>query len=478
MADLPQGYREVSEEDRKKSARFFEPAAAKGGAGQFDYAIDLYLQGLRLDPESIDAHKALRDLSMKRKVSGGKALGMFEKMKIKSSKDDVENMLNAEKLLAFDPGERSYMADLFQNSIKAGCYDTSLWIGPVLLQANRDHPKSDIKYYFVLRDGYKQLKRWKLASEALAYAVEMRPEDMDLVREQRDLATLDTMDKGNYEAGDFRKSMRDADKQQLLMESDKDIRSVDAMTRQILDAEKEHKADPLEPGKLIKYVDVLVKSEDPEYENRAIEVLEEAYKRTRQFRFRWSILRIQMKQMDRFEKMMRQDANDEARNRPTENKSRQEYAAYIKDKYERELANFNEAAEEYPTDMSLKYEAARRLIRLGRHDEAIPLLQNVRNDPKFKVDGTIMLGQAFLSAGFADEAVDTFAHASEEYQVRGDPKSLDIYYWWGRSLEAKNPPDVPAALKCYSQVFQWNAAHLDVQQRIKKLRAGPTPPAQ
>jgi hypothetical protein len=43
-------------------------------------------------------------------------------------------------------------------------------------------------------------------------------------------------------------------------------------------------------------------------------------------------------------------------------------------------------------------------------------------------------------------------------------------------LELK--PDIPAALKQYSQVAQWNFTYRDVQARIKKLKqvAVPTPP--
>lgn len=473
MADIPQGYRDIPDEDRKKASRFFEAAAAKAGAGQYDYAFEMYLSGLSLDPEAVDQHRALRDASLKRKAGGGKALGMFDKMKIKSSKDDKQNMLNAEKLLAYDPGERSYMRDLMQNATKAGCFDTVLWIGEELIKANLSAPKEDVSYYIAARDCYKQIKHWKRATEACNHALRVRPEDMDLQREMKDLSAMETMDSGGYAEGkSFRESIRDKEGQQRLIDSDKDIRTVDAMTRQILDAEKEWKADPLETGKLLRLVELLAKTEDPEHENRAIEILEEAHKRSGQYRFRFSLLQIQMKQMERMERMLRQEV---AAN-PGDAKAREDYAAFAKEKYERELSIFTEAAEEYPTDQRLKFEAAIRLIRLNRHDEAIPLLQHVRNDPKFRVDGTIRLGQAFLSAGFADEASDTFHRLSEEYQVRGDPKSLDIFYWWGRALEAKNPPDVPAALKCYSQVFQWNAAHLDVQQRIRKLRAGPAQP--
>jgi tetratricopeptide (TPR) repeat protein len=468
------GYREIPQEDSVKAARFFDSAKAKASAGQYDYAIELYLNGLSFDPESIDAHKALRDVALKRKASGGKAMGMFEKMKVKSSKDDKQNLLNAEKFLAYDPGERSYMRDMLTAGYRAGCYDTVMWIATVLMQANRDHPKPDIQYYLALRDSYKLLRQWKLAMEATQYALTMRPEDMDLQREVKDLSAMETMDSGGYAEGkSFRESIKDKEGQQRLLEQDADVRSVDVLTRQILDAEKEWRADPLETGKLMRLVDVLVKTEDPQHENRAIEILEDAHKRTNSYRFRFAMLRIQMKQMDRMERFLRQEVNAS----PGDAKALEDYKAFAREKAERELANFNESSEQYPTDMGLKFEAAMRLVRLSRHDEAIPLLQLVRNDPKFRTDGSIQLGQAFLSAGFADEAADTFAHLAEEYQVRGDARSLEIHYWWGRSLEAKSPPDVSAALKCYSQVFQWSATHKDVQQRIKRLRTGNAPAA-
>lgn len=462
MADQDDGYRQVPPEDREKAKRFFDAAAAKAGAAQYDYAIEMYLAGLNLDPEAVDAHRALRDVSLKRKASGGKGLGMFEKMKIKSSKDDKQNMLNAEKLLAFDPGVCSYMADLMTSAVKAGCYDTALWIGPVLLVANRDSPKPDIKYYFVLRDNYKVLQRWRLAAEALQYAVAMRPEDLDLAKELKDLSVRVTMDEGAYEEADFRKSMRDKEGQQKLLEEDKDIRTVDAMARQIAEAEKELQADPHEPGKLIKLVELLQKTDTLEHENRAIELLEEAYKRTNQYRWRLMMHRITLRQLERTERALRPAPGDQ--------QALAEYTAFRKEKAEKELEIFTEASEAYPTDQSLRFEMARRLRELQRFDEAIPVLQSVRNDPKYRIDATVLLGMSFLDAQFADEAADTFAHLAEEYQVRGDPKSLEIYYWWGRSLEAKNPPDVAAALKCYSQVFQWNAAFRDVQARIRKLR--------
>jgi tetratricopeptide (TPR) repeat protein len=118
---------------------------------------------------------------------------------------------------------------------------------------------------------------------------------------------------------------------------------------------------------------------------------------------------------------------------------------------------------------------------LGRFDEAIPVFQHVRQDPKYRIQASTLLGRAFLQAGFVDEAVDTLNEAIQGYAVRGDEKSIEIHYYYANALESKG--DIPAALKMYSQVAQWNFNYRDVQKRIKSLRggggsqAGQTPPA-
>ena len=67
------------------------------------------------------------------------------------------------------------------------------------------------------------------------------------------------------------------------------------------------------------------------------------------------------------------------------------------------------------------------------------------------------------------KAVDTLKQVIDDYPLKGDEKSIEMYYWYGRSLEEKG--DRQAATKAYSQVAQWNFNYKDVQQRIKRLRA-------
>jgi tetratricopeptide (TPR) repeat protein len=465
---LPEGYQEVPEADRKKAASFFNHARAAADTGNYDYSIELFMQGLTLDPDDVAAHQSLRELSIKRKINGGKDLGMLAKMKFKApSKDDKQNMLNAERLLAHDPGNTDLMQNVMTSALKAGYYDTTLWMGPILNKAIEDSGKPDLNKYIVLRDTYARLKEWKPAVEACQKAAELKPNDMDLQTALKNLGAQLTMTGGGYDkkGGSFRDSVRDMDSQTKLMNQDKEVHTLDVMGRLIADAEAQYAADPNESGKLMKLVDTLLKTESLEHENRAIELLEEWYNRTKQFRFRQNMGAIRLKQLDRAERAMKADL---AAN-PTDAAAKQNLVDFHKDKLEQELVEYQLWAENYPTESKFKFEVGKRMFQLGQFDQAIPMFQQVRQDPKYRTEAGIFLGRAFLDAQFVDEAADTLKALIDEYQVRGDDKSKEMNYWYGRALEARE--DFAAAIKSYSQVAQWDFNYRDVQTRIKKLRA-------
>lgn len=468
VSELPEGYRDIPEEDRKKAQVFFERGKSVAGTGNFEYAIEMYLQGVAIDPDDTTAHQDLRDVSLKRKASGGKSLGMIESIKLKRpSRDDKQNLLNSEKLLAYDPGNTDHMLSMMQNALRAGFYDTVLWIGPILQKANADSPRPDYNKFIILKDTYKAIKQWKLASDACHYAIRIRPDDMDLQTEAKNLAARFTMEQGNYEkAGSFRDSVRDMKSQQRYLDQDKDTADLDAATRMIKEAEAEYEAEPQDPGKLMKLVDSLEKTEIPEYENRAIDLLQAAFSNTTQFRFRRRIGVIQLKQMTRMERSKRQAL---AQN-PTDEALKKDYADFRREQAEFELKEFQLWSENYPTDTQIKFEIAKRMFVLRQFNDAIPIFQHVRNDPKNRAEATIYLAMAFLESNYLDEADETLDALIKEYPVKGDSKSKQMYYWRARVLEQKN--QTTEAIKHYSQVAQWDFNYLDVQSRIKRLRGG------
>jgi tetratricopeptide (TPR) repeat protein len=467
--ELLRKYRDIPEEDRKRAKVFFDRGKVVAGTGNFEYAIEMYIQGLAVDPENVEAHQMLRDISLKRKASGGKDMGMFDRMKLPKSKEEKLVMLNAEKLLAYDPGNTDRMLAVFQGAYKAGFYDTVLWIGPILQRANADAKKPEFSKFVAMRDVYNALEEYKLATEACHLALTIRPEDMDLQHEMKNLAAKQTMKGGKYgTAKSFRESIRDVEVQEKLMEDDKDVHEVDALVRNIREADAAWRAEPQDQSKFSKLIDALRRSEQVEYENRAIELLEEIYKSSKQFKWRQRTGEIRMVQLNRQERALRSEA--EARKTEPDYAERvQELKEFRVEKVKTELTEFGLILEHYPTDSNARYQVAVRTFQLGQYQDAIPIFQQVRADPKYRVPATILLGQAFLLAGFVDEAVDTLKSVIDEYPGRGDEKSMQMFYWYARALEEKK--ESPAAIKAYSQLAQWSFNYLDVQTRIKKLRS-------
>jgi tetratricopeptide (TPR) repeat protein len=362
---------------------------------------------------------------------------------------------------------------MLQSAHAAGFFDTVMWIGPILQKANTEGGKPDVNKFIKLKDIYKALKQFELAVLACQSAMSLRPDDMDLATEQKHLGAQATMERGNYDkkGATFRDSVKDMAGQQKLMDADKDVRDIDVLTRQLLDAENEYKAQPEEVGKITKYADALLKTETPENEQKAIDLLASTFERTRQFRFRQFVGKIRIMQMNRKERSLR----EKVQRSPGDEAVKEEYVAFRKSKLEEELKEYELWAENYPTDLTFKYEVAKRLFELGRHGEAIPLFQTARQDPKIRIPASVQLGRAFLDAEFVDEAVETLRDLIDEYQVKGDDRSKEIYYWYARALEAHG--DAPLAIKAYSQLAQWDFNYRDVQTRIKRLRAaGKAPP--
>lgn len=463
---MSENYIHISDDDRAKAKNFFDRAAPLVGAGQYEYAFTMFESGLKLDPEAVDAHQAFRDAALRRKAAGGKKIGMLEAMKFSTKgKDERQNMINAEHLLAFDPGDTGHMLSLVETAYRAGCYDTVLWIGPILGRANNELAKPDYAKFEKLRDVYARLEHWTLAVEVCTRMLQMRPDDMDLKNDLKNLSAQEAMHKGKYHKS-YRESVRDMGKQAALLEEERDVVSEDYTAKVAREAEADLKTNPDDPTKVIKYVEALKKVGTTDAMEKAAEVLQGAFDRTGAYRFRAQLIDIRLAHLKTEERNLRakaavKDAAPEAV---------QEYKDFLHSRNEEELALFEELAQQYPTESRYKFEVANRLVLLKRYTDAIPLYQNAVNDPKLRTRATLNLGQTFLFAEFPDEAADTLKGLSETYPTlsTGDEIAKEIMYWLGRSQEEKN--DKAEALKAYSMVVKWDFVYRDTQARMKKLR--------
>jgi len=130
--------------DNGQAADFFAQAQNALAACDFDNAINLYLQGLKVERENVEAHRAHRQVSFQRKSAGGHDLGLMDVWKLSWTwrRSDRQNLLNAERLLAYDPGNMDKMLTVYQAASAGGFFDTAEWISEVLPRANAASPRA------------------------------------------------------------------------------------------------------------------------------------------------------------------------------------------------------------------------------------------------------------------------------------------------------------------------------------------------
>ena len=84
MSDLAEDVK-IPEELKKRAQGLFTKANEVAYALQYDYAIEMFLDGLAAWPTALEeGHKPLRDIALRRQAGGGKKSGFGDKSKFKS----------------------------------------------------------------------------------------------------------------------------------------------------------------------------------------------------------------------------------------------------------------------------------------------------------------------------------------------------------------------------------------------------------
>jgi len=439
-----------------KGKPFFDRADQVAETGNWDYAIEMYLQGIAREPEAMErGHHKLREVALMRKAAGGKPAGMLERRKHRANKDPITNLVNAEWNMSRDP-DNAAAWKLIVSAAQYGKWIEVLdWAGGVLFGVNRMGDKRKDVYLF-LTDVYDQAELYSDAVRACQMAMQADPKDTALSDRMRDLSAKETIQKGQYDQeGDFTRSVKDLDGQMELARGDQVGQDAGFLVRQIDRAREAYQAEPTVTGKINAFVDALTRTDDESYEFEAIDVLTKAHGETGSYRFKVRIGDIKIRQMNRrFNKLRKAGDLDAAK-------------AVARELLEFELAEYAERATNYPTDLAIKYELGRRQFVAGKYDDAIATLQQARRDPKRRISAMGVLGQAFFKKGWHTEAAETFAQALEGDLTEGRRKEL--MYNLGLVLETQGK--AAEAMEQYSDVAQIDFNYKDVRERIAKLRA-------
>lgn len=446
---------------------FFDKAKKAVETKNYDYAIELYLDGLRFAPEALEeGHLPLCEVGLQRRGKGGKKPSMVDRVKRLRGKTPLDQMLNAEYLFAKDPDHLPYAEAFLKAAVDGGYHQTGGWIANLIFQTNNAMEKPSLQTYLLLKRSYTAMGQFDKALAACQRAVRMKPDDKDLADEFKNLSAELTMATGKYDMeGDFRQSIRNRETQAKLYSQDRAIKTKDYRLSAVEDARAAYAKDPDSPKTIFDLADALADLGEEDAENEAIGLLEDTGQSQQDFRYfkRAGALRIkQIRHKLRGAKRRLAKQPDDA---PT--------AATVRELTERlntvELEHYRLCMENYPTDTSAKYEYAVRLMQNERYNEAIPLFQEAQKDPKRKISAMAKIGYCFFAKEWYTDAIEVFARAIDAYEVDDDATAKELRYNLARAHEEQG--DKARALELFRRIAQLDFGFKDVSDRVDRLRA-------
>jgi len=456
---------EESSEDLAKAKVFFEKARKAAETGNFDYAIEMYLDGLHCDPEALqEGHLPLCELALHRKGKGGKKPTMVERVKRLRGKTPLEHLLNAEYLFAKDPDHLPYAEAMLKAAIAGGYQKTAQWLANLIFQTNNAVEKPSVQTYILLKDSYASLGQFDKAVAACQRACKLKPNDGQLAEEFKNLSAELTMASGKYNMeGDFRQSIKDRESQVKLYSQDRVVKTDTYRVSAVEEARKKLAQNPNLPQNIFELAGALSDLQNENAENEAIALLENAYNTKKDFTFKQRAGQIKIKQLKR--KIRQSNVVLKARADDATKAEIQRLTAQL-NSYE--LQHYQLCVQNYPTDLQMKYEYGVRLLRNKHYNEAIPLLQEAQKDPRRKISAFDKIGYCFFMKGWYTDAIDVFTQAINSYEIKDDGIAKELRYNLARAYEENG--NIQEALELYRKIAQLDFAYKDVSQRVDKLR--------
>ncbi|MBL7133634.1 MAG: hypothetical protein ISS78_06005 [Phycisphaerae bacterium] len=443
------------EQQPGKGKAFFDRAEQVAETGNWDFAIEMYVEGIKREPDNVKrGHQPLRETSLKRKLQGGKPAGRIQQFKRRPGKDPLDNLINAEYLLSKDPGAVGAIEQVLKAAIALKLDDVVHWIANILLQAQRQAAKPDKRILVEITHAFRDIEDYAQGIAACEMAQKLDPEDGKLHQMLGDLSAKYAIKKGRYdEKGDFTKGVRDMDKQKELMVQDSMVQDEAYLRQQIEKARADYLESPTVPGKINALADALLKISDEKHENEAIELLTSAHQQLGAYHFKMRVGDIRIKQMTRrYRQYVAADKQDEA-------------IKQVRRQLAFELEEFAERAANYPTDLNIKFELGRRQFIAGKYDDAIASLQEAQREPRRRLEAMNYLGQAFAKKGWTREAADTFDRALQAEVA--EERAKDLRYNLGCALEQMG--QFKRAQDEFSTIAQQDYNYKDVRQKLEYL---------
>lgn len=453
-------------------------------SNQFDYAIDCYLQCVKLDPNRLEYRQALRGVEYKKFNDNGKGAsgaglrtsGARMSLKIaKTRKKWADVIESAEDILVLNPWDVDVLLEICNACKELGdCDALGHWVAQTAAKANKDRADSFrmVAYFAEARQMYND------AIVALEQVKKLDPADAQTPMKIRQLAASSTIKKGNYEdeeAEEGEKAEGEEGKEAPKKEKTSPVMRPAApppetpeekAKREIKELEDKVAAEPKNPILFAQLGQAYHAVGDMD---NAAKAYDRGYKSTDDIDLRSRFLEIrieQFKERERdgtalFEKL--KSSGDKERAKTVEKQIEQVIRGRLKAEVEMSQIRIKFKPDDYAAwlDMGIgQYE-------LKEYDEAIKSLQKGRADMRRKWEAQKFLALCFWQKRNFTLAEKNLADAIPLVPARDEVGKKDLFYWRGRIAE--DAGDKTLAVEMYNEVAAIDYGYMDVSERLDNL---------
>ena len=430
----------------------------------YEYAFELYLQVLKLDPDNEDAAKGIRSLTTQRgrelnispKKGFFKGFGSFLKSAVKDiAKKYDEEIIECEKFLWNAPFNVRMMMRLANAAFAAGYLQRALANYRTVLEIdakNLEAIKAVGRIYMKLGD-------LQQAARYFDTALRLAPHDGEAARARKDIAAATTVGRIEKAGSSYRDKLKDKKEAEKLEVSQHILRTEEDVRKAIALKQDEIQSKPNEPRLHRELGDLYARLND--FRNA-----EACYKKALEldpadYFSKERLGDLQIKRWDwRIKQLM-----DDYREGPTEEKKKA-IADAKRQKLEFCVEEWRRRVQQHPTDTKLRFELGRFLYQTGNIDDAITELQKSASDPRFAVQAHFTVGVAFRKKGLYDLAIKEFLKAREPLRLMNE-QNKEITYELGKTFELTG--ETEKARQEYQKILEVDYKYKDVARRIGAL---------
>ena len=452
---------EVSLEAAPRKAReLFDKGFAAFERGNTDYAMDMFMAALEIEPRLLQARKFLRAAAVKKfkEKGGGSVSHMISSITgaltlsmatAQASKKPLQALKMAEKLLRSDPLNMNFINLLSKAAEAAEMPEVAIQT----MEIAKDHYPNDVKLLNELGRLYQLVNRMHDARLCFEDVSRLRPTDPKAIKSLKDAAALDTMQKGGWsEASSYRDVMKDTKEATLLEQQSKAVKSEKDMDALIIETRAKLEREPDNINYIRALADLLTRAMRFD---EALELLTQAKESMARGdpQIERSISAIHVRKFDH--EIAEMEAAGDAAGAEARRQAKDEFM----------VSNAAEQVKRYPNDLQFRYEYGMLLYERGRLNEAIEEFQLAQRNPQRRIRALYFLSLCFKQKQQYDIALEQLEKAASELHIMDDTKK-DIYYEMGTLYELMGNPQ--KAAQHFKEIYSVDIRYKDVAAKIEK----------